>query len=323
MKQQAEHKLLFLSPENLITHPKNLRRFYPEDQVREMADSIRACKGVKQALQIVPNGKAGRYFVVDGNMRLAGARLLGKDCPPLKCELLAENAAAQALTMLVTAKFRYQPDPISEALHYKRLMDEEGYKVSGIARATGIAATQIYQRMKLLELDKEIQDLIGRRKLPVGKDVAEALLSIPDAKARVKLAERMAGLQAEAKAIVAACAKLKASLAELAKTAAAGSPAVALGQGRAFGKKMDKKQTVKAAELRKSAREVCEKCTVLAEEIRAHEPAWSLITHSAEETCKICDVKAVKSACRECPAVDLLRRIVVAAGEQRKGRDYE
>lgn len=49
-------KLLYLSPDNLLIHPKNLRRFYPEDQVREMAGSIRSGKGVLQAMLIVPNG---------------------------------------------------------------------------------------------------------------------------------------------------------------------------------------------------------------------------------------------------------------------------
>jgi len=323
MKQKSDHKLLFLSPDVLLTHPKNLRRFYPDDQVREMAGSIKAGKGVTQAMQIVPNGKAGRYFVVDGNMRLAGARILGKDCPPLKCELLDASAAEQLLTMVVTAKFRYDPDPISEALHYKRLMEEERYKVPQISQETGVAATQIYQRMKLLDLDKEIQALIGGRKLPCDKQAAEALLSIPDAKARVKLAERMAQLGSGIKAIVASCAKLKEQLEIASKPAPTGAPAVTLGQGRTFGKKMDPKQTVKAAALRRSAAEVCEKCSLLAASIKAHEPAWSLITHSAEETCNACDVKSVKSACSSCPAVDLLRRIVLAAGEQRKGRDYE
>jgi ParB/RepB/Spo0J family partition protein len=288
-----------------------------------MADSIWAGKGVKQALQIVPNGKAGRYFVVDGNMRLAGARLLGKDCPKLKCEILDASAAEQLLTMLVTAKFRYDPDPISEALHYKRLMDEEGYKIAEVSKATGIAQTSIYQRLKLLGLDKDIQALIGSRLLPSDKRAAEAFLSIPDAKARVKLAERMAQLGSGIKAIVAACAKLKEQLELASKPAPPGVPSVALALRRAFGKKMDAKQTVKAAALRRSAAEVCEKCSLLARSIKAHEPAWSLITHSAEETCKACDVRAVKSACGSCPAVDLLRRVVLAAGEQRKGRDYE
>lgn len=161
-------RLLYLYPDALLTHPKNLRRFYPENYVREMAESIKNAKGVYEPLLIVPNGKPGKYFVVDGNIRLAGGRLLGKDCPPLECKVMRQNEAEQLLTMIITAKFRYDPDPISEALHYKRLIDEEGYSPSKIARATGIAVTTVDNRLKLLTLEPEIQELIGNFKLPAG-----------------------------------------------------------------------------------------------------------------------------------------------------------
>ncbi len=324
MKQTKNNKLLYLSPNVLLTHPKNLRRFYPPDQVSEMAESIKAASGVHQALLIVPNGKAGRYFVVDGNMRLAGGRHLGKDCPKLKCELVDQSTVGQLLTMAATAKFRYDPDPVSEALHYQRLMEEEGYNVPQLGRALGISPTQLYQQLKLLKLDKEIQTLVGSRRLPRDGRAIDALLSIPDARARVKLAERMASLEAGIKAIVAACARLNEQMKEAEKRPpATGTPAIDIAGQRTFGKKLGKDQNVKIQKIRQAAAEICADCNAREASLKAYEPAWSLITHEAGETCKACDVKAVKGACRDCPAVDLLRRIVLSAQEKRGGREHE
>ena len=46
-------ELLKLSPTQLLTHPRNMRRFYPAEQVREIANSILAAKGVIEPLIII------------------------------------------------------------------------------------------------------------------------------------------------------------------------------------------------------------------------------------------------------------------------------
>lgn len=308
-----EGKLLYLRPDALLTHPKNLRRFYPKDQVREMAESIKSANGVYEPLLIVLNGKPGRYFVVDGNIRLAGGRLLGKDCPPLECKVMRQNEAEQLLTMIVTAKFRYDPDPISEALHYRRLIDEEGYSPSKIAQATGIAVTTIDNRLKLLTLEPEIQELIGNRKLPADRRATNAFLSVPDTHARVKLAQRLANDGVTIKAIVTACERLATRLKEKSgrptlSVKTGSPPALAIG---AQGKTVSSKETVKWDHVRDAVKAVCKECDIRLSLLKsaAPEPAWSLIAHAAEETCGGCNVRDIKGACNQCPAVDIIRRL--------------
>ena len=308
-KLEAANKYLLLSPDALLTHPKNLRRFYPEDQVQEMAESQRARikRGVHPIIHplcIVPNGKAGKYFVVDGNMRLAGARLLGKDCPPLKCELLSQNEAEQLLDMVVTAKVRFTPDAISEALHYQRLMDEEDYSIRKIAETTGINPETIRRSLKLLELDKEIQELIIQGVLQQDMRVANALLSIPDVCTRVKLAKRASQDGMTVKAIVAACERC---VSQLQKTSECDTQLpLTIGQ-QSFIKNIPKDKPIKMSQVRKAAKAVCDKCEIKSES--AVEPVWSLIVHAADETCKTCDVRKVKSACDQCPGVEILKRL--------------
>ena len=307
--------LLYLSQDVLLTHPKNLRRFYPENQVREMADSIRAAKGVLQALRVVANGRKGKYCVVDGNMRLAGARALGKDCPPLKCEIVKESEVEQLLAMLVTAKIRYDPDPISEALHYKRLIEEEGYTASDIKGATGVCLKTIDTRRKLLELDPEIQELVGNHRLPSDFRATEAFLSIKNSKARVKLAERLARAGSTVKAIVASCQRLVARMEAHARVEHKGAPSLTLGKHRAFGKSVSPAASVPLTKVRKAAAEMCKKCDIRMK--AAPEPAWTLVSHAAEDTCRECNVRDIKGSCGECPGVDIIRRLIVAVGDNR------
>lgn len=310
MKDKQDSKLLYLSPDVLMTHPKNLRRFYPEAQVREMAESIRQSKGVYQAMLIVPNGHKGKYFVVDGNIRLHGARLLGRECPKLKCEVVDAGKAEQLLTMVVTSQFRYDPDPISEALHYKRLMDEEGYSVQRIAHTTGLYEKRITTRLKLLNLDSEIQELIANRKLPTDERVADAFLSISNAKARVKLAQRLAKDGVSIKAILIACGRLSISLQGMAETKTS-IPASAIVK-----KQASTAEPVKWQQVRKAAADMCRQCDFSEKLLKStQEPAWSLVVHATEETCGNCNISDVKDACSQCPGVVIILRLISALRE--------
>jgi len=307
--------LVYLTTDRLKMHPRNLRRFYPEAQAREMADSIRAAGGVVQPLRIVPDGAAGQYYVVDGNMRLAGARLLGRDCPPLKCEIVDASAAQQLLDMLVTAKFRYDPDPISEALHYRRLIEEERYTAAEISRLTGVAPGTIKSRLQLLDLDPPIQELVGQGRLPGDARVSAALLAIPDPRARVKLAERLAGEGVSIRAIVAACDRLVESFRERAAQST-GAPALALMRKGSRTPPPAPEIPAPWAAVRKAAAAMCQVCEVRLSSLQAAgEPAWAMLAHAAESTCGHCNVRQVAGACKECPGVELLRILVHSVEE--------
>jgi ParB/RepB/Spo0J family partition protein len=188
-------QIIYCRPEQLRLHPDNMRRFYPAADVAEMAGSIRAATGVHLSLLVVPDPEAaGKYLVVDGNMRLAGARALGAACPPLKCEVIAADRARQLIVMAATSRYHYPKDPVSEALHYRRLTDEEGYSANEIARQTGISSATVHARLKLLELDSEILELIEQKRLPADKHSVDALLGIADPTVRIALAQRLAGV---------------------------------------------------------------------------------------------------------------------------------
>jgi ParB/RepB/Spo0J family partition protein len=185
-----DNNLIYTNHRQLLLHPRNIRQYYPPDDVAEMAESIRASGGVWQALLIVPAEAPETYYVVDGNMRLAGGRLLGDSCPLLKCEVIDADAAEQLLIMAATSKYHYPKDPISEALHLKRLRDEEGLSIERICELIGFSPSFVHGRLRLLTLDKGIQDLIQRGVLGPAPLLYHDLMRIPDPAKRLELAER-------------------------------------------------------------------------------------------------------------------------------------
>ncbi len=294
---------LMLKPKNLTTHPRNMRRFYPEADVREMADSILAGGGVMQPLVIVkPTEKNGhQYVVVDGNMRLIAARLLGEKCPPIECKLVDQDEAEQLLAMVVANQLRYDVDPVSEAMHYKALQ-AEGLSIRDISKRTGVYEARITLRRVLADLDPKIQQLISEGKLPHDHRAAKALLTLKPATA-VKLAERLAqNPNVKIKTIVAAAEKLS-------QRAAAGvklkRPATELsgalrGKGRTA-----------AGDLREAAKKACHSCNQYEGALRkTAEPAWAMVVHAADKTCDVCPLKDMQNICGSCPAVQLLKRLV-------------
>lgn len=296
--------LLKLKPAKLLTHPRNMRRFYPSEHVREMANSILACKGVLQPLIVVAADEPHKYLVVDGNMRLAGARLLEDECPPLDCKVVDKDEAEQLVSMVVANNVRYAVDPVSEALHYKALQ-KEGLSVREISRRTGVYEARITLRKILADLPLPIQKLISEEKLPHDHNCAKALLSLPTEKA-IKLAERLAqNPNIKRKTIITAVEKL------LAAKPAAGAkackrPAAELSGALAA----DKKSTSRTA-VRLAAGKVCLSCNQYEGKLRdTLEPAWSTVVHAADKTCDVCPLKEMRSICGSCPAVQLLKAVI-------------
>lgn len=194
--------LTYINVEKLKLHPQNMRLYYPPEDVAEMAKSIQSVGGVLQALLVVAdpesNGSGPRFLVVDGNMRLAAARTI-PDCPPLKCEIISSNRAEQLLVMTATSHHHYPKDPISQARHYRRLIDQEGLTPTDIAQAVGVNPGTIYNRLFLLELDDDIQSLLIERRLSLDVNVLRYLMKIPEQTTRIHLARRAAINQTSAR----------------------------------------------------------------------------------------------------------------------------
>lgn len=296
-------ELITLKHQQLLTHPRNMRRFYPAEHVREMSNSIIAANGVIEPLIVTKDPANGKYIVIDGNMRLAGARLLGEKCPLLECKIVKNTEAEQLLAMVITNQVRYDVDPVSEGLHYKALKDE-GLSIREISKRTGVYEARINNRIPLADLDEPIQQLIAAEKLPADPHVARALLQLTPA-VRVKLAQRLSeNPNTKISTILKACDSLAQNKNTTKKLK---RPAVELSGA------LQAKGATDAKNIRSAAKAMCHRCNQVEGKLGENdEPAWSMVVHAADETCNNCELKEMQSVCLGCPAVVLLRKLLNA-----------
>lgn len=326
MKTQTD-QLIRLTVDQLRSHPQNIRRFYPADGIRELADSIAEHDGVIQPLIVTQATDApGIYVVVDGNRRLRAGQLLNGHCPALECKVVDAEQSEQLLAMVTTNMLREEPDPISEALHYRLIMEQERVSIVEMSRRAGVSQARIQGRLRLLQLDAPIQDLIASGLLPSDPRVSQALLNIKDVTLRLRLAKRFAEDRPTTRAILAACERITERMTQTeqhqtrsAEAAVAHEPMVARAVDRAHLPMPAESAPSTWPAVRQAAKVMCESCDTHTQVLqRKHaEPAWLLITHSADTVCRRCNVKDVVGACAACPGVELLRQLMVSTDAAR------
>jgi len=327
-------EIIYVHHEQLDHDPDNPRRFYPEDDLTRMGDTIEANGGVDQALLVLPQGflPDGRpgYLVVDGNFRLAATRLLESRAPLLKCELLRNlNRKQKLLVMGRTAEQHYPKDPISEAQLFRELHGVEGMSIQEISRNLGCSAPMVTSRLRLLDFDEPIQELIARGKLPKDRRAAEALLGIPDTEARIGLARELARRRASINTIVRACERWReyratAQLESRAQNLLEQGEAPSVAYAASFPEESRFEDTDEAdwETVRRSAKAACSACDMKVDALEhMEEPSWSLFSHGAEETCDLCSLNTIQSVCRGCPLPEFLIRLVREA-KRRKEVSY-
>lgn len=330
--QECDAELLMLPCEKLVQDPENPRMFYPKEDVRRMAQSIRQSGGVDQALIVTPLNGTKKYLVIDGNFRLAGAEALGERAPLLKCEVRhGIDRREKFLIMARTSTLWFQKDPISEARHYRRLIDEEGMTRAELARELSCSLSKIASRLKLLELDPEIQDLVARGKLPKMPEVVDAFAEVKDHLARLELARELARRRASVRSIVKACRKVNAELARRDMEERVESlrsngelPGIAIAAAMNEGRLPSAGVRTSPQKIRHAARHACQACDIKADLLgHVTEPAWSLIKHAANETCDLCSLKDVRKACQGCPLPEFLGRMAKIDERKRELGSYE
>lgn len=292
----------------VIPNPEQPRAHFDEDALASLAHSLQV-NGLIQP--IVVEQAEDCYIIHDGERRWRAAQLAGLETieavvrPPL-------NGTAprdRLVRALVANVQRENLNPIEEARAIAK-MRSMGMTYSQIAGWTGWSEVTVTNRLQLLELDSELQELVATGKLPRDARVASALLTIADAEARVKLGTRLARPGITIPAIVGACQRLSERLAQENKLRDTRIPALAL-----MGKEPNPATTERWENVRAAAQGMCDECSVNPHLPDAPEPAWQIIMEAATTTCTACSLRHAAmmgnlAVCRECPAVELLKRMV-------------
>jgi len=165
-------------------NPFQPRRAFPEDTLKELADSIRATGLVQPVLL---RKRDARYQLIAGERRWRAAHLAGLSAIPAVIRPISdEQALEQALTENL---LREDLNPIEVAHAYQSLQDSFKLSHELIAERLGVSRTAVTNTLRLLRLPQEIQDLISRGELTAGH--ARALLALATPEAQLHAANRI------------------------------------------------------------------------------------------------------------------------------------
>jgi ParB family chromosome partitioning protein len=165
--------------------PYQPRTQFREQALEELARSIRT-SGIIQPLVVRTIGV--RCQLIAGERRWRAAQRAGLQRVPVVIRQVPEEMALE-LTLVENIQ-REDLNPIEQARAFERLMQEFQLTQEDVAERTGKDRATVANMVRLLKLEKNIQDLIEDDKLSAGH--GRALLAIQDLKLRQALALRAA-----------------------------------------------------------------------------------------------------------------------------------
>lgn len=141
---------------DLITaNPDQPRKYFDEDVLRELAKSIEDL-GVLQPLMVRPMGN--RYFLIAGERRLRASIMAGlKEVPCIIADVT--DFEADKISIIENVQ-REDLNPIEEARAYRNLIENYGMFQDEVGDILGKSRQFIGNRIRLLKLPEEVQDMI-------------------------------------------------------------------------------------------------------------------------------------------------------------------
>lgn len=290
-----------LIPVTKITpNPNKPRKVFDETSLRELAQSI-AENDLLQPITVEDN-LDGTYTLVGGERRWRAFQLLGRTDIPASVRARSNHGGRELLIHgIVENVQRENMNPVDEAEAYQRLHKEFGMSWIEIGLKLGKNSSVIGQRARILKLEPEIVEMIRTGKLTHLPELATALLRIPDPKARIKLAHKIADGGMTLRQAIAAANKVAAML---------GAPPTDKGgaQSMAMHLVRSKHPTATFDEDTPPAR-----WNALSETGQA--PPWAQVTEAVTKSCQACPLADIANheTCGVCPLVEFLHRLVKRA----------
>lgn len=139
------------------------RRDFDKEALEQLAQSIREA-GVLSPILVVENGS--RYRIVAGERRFRASRIAGLATVP--CIVREMTSEQQMEAALIENLQREDLNPIEEAAAIRSLMQECGYTQDQAAKKLGKSRPAIANSLRLLNLPKEITDLVVTGDLSAG-----------------------------------------------------------------------------------------------------------------------------------------------------------
>lgn len=163
---------------------KQPRKFFDEDSLQELADSIKQF-GLLQPILV--QDRKDYYEIIAGERRWRAARLAGlKEVP-----VIIKNYTDQEIVEIALIENIQREDlnPIEEAQAYKRLLEEFNLKQDEVAERVSKSRVAVTNSIRLLKLSDRVQQMVIDDMISTGH--ARALLAVEDEEEQYALAQKI------------------------------------------------------------------------------------------------------------------------------------
>ena len=177
-------RVIQTNPEEILPSPFQPRRRFDEQQISELADSIRE-SGLIQPL--VVRIVDGRYELIAGERRLRAVKSLGHTTVSVVVREATDQEVAE-LTLIENLQ-REDLTPLEEAEQYQVLQQRFNMKQETIAQHVGKSRAAVANMIRLLELEQGVKDMLEASPITIGH--AKVLLQLKDPEQQVNAARKV------------------------------------------------------------------------------------------------------------------------------------
>ena len=172
-------EIVHLSVEEIDRNPRQPRRHFDSDDLKDLAESIRE-HGVLQPLMVAQPEGSDDYVLIAGERRLQAARQAGLSTVPA---VIREATEEQLLVWaLIENLQREDLNPIEAAEGYRQLAEDFDLSHEQIAQRVGKSRSAVTNTLRLLNLPESIRSALESGRISEGH--ARALLSLPNEEAQ-------------------------------------------------------------------------------------------------------------------------------------------
>jgi ParB family chromosome partitioning protein len=143
----------------VVPNPDQPRKFFDEEKLQELADSIRA-KGLLHPITVKKVGD-DTYMIIAGERRFRAFGLLGRATVPA----IVSDGDADELALIENIQ-REDLSPIDEFEAVARLMEKHAYTQGDVAEVLGKSRVSVNELMSLSALSSEYREEARNLKVP-------------------------------------------------------------------------------------------------------------------------------------------------------------
>ena len=179
---QTEGSTAFVPIEQIIPNPRQPRHSLDENNLRELADSIRE-HGILQPLIVTYDQQGSQYTLIAGERRWRAAKMAGLETVPV----LVRQVTEQQLLELALIENLQRSDllPLETAEAYRNLNEDFGLTHEEIAVRVGKSRVAVTNTIRLLNLPETIRQSLAEQKISEGH--ARAMLALNSTIAQISV----------------------------------------------------------------------------------------------------------------------------------------